>query len=92
MSVAAILDALARRAGWVIVGLGILFRVAQYAADPSYWLDETSLAANIIPTHRRGIFDPLSNSQLAPPGFLALERLACAVLGGTRLALRVIPV
>lgn len=51
-------------------------------------MDEGSLAANVI---GRPIFDlggPIERDQLAPPGYLALERALAAALGGSGYALR----
>ncbi len=75
----------------LIVGVGIVFRVAQYLADRPFWMDEHSLAANVVPGRYGGLFGPLHNNQLAPPGFLAVARLACRALGSSRMALRVVP-
>jgi hypothetical protein len=68
-----------------------LFRVAQYLADRIYWMDELALAGNIHQMSAGRIFGPLRATQLAPPGFLALETLACAAFGPSRLALRLVP-
>src|SRR3954464_13096186 len=38
---------LSRRRVEVILGLGVLFRVVQYLAGRSYWMDESSLGGNI---------------------------------------------
>jgi hypothetical protein len=83
--------AIAGREEWALIGLGILFRVAEYAWDRPYWQDEGSLAANIKDQTFASLFGPLTNTQLAPPGFLAVEWLAAHVLGTGREALRLFP-
>jgi hypothetical protein len=80
-----------RLAPWGLVGLGVLFRLRQYLAAMPFWLDEESLLENLRTRSWVGPFGPLVNSQLAPPGFLAVERLAYRVLGETRLSLRLFP-
>ena len=81
----------ARRRIGLILGAGVALRVAQYLAGRPLWLDEGSLAANILGKSFAGLFGPLSNTQLAPPGFLALEWLAGRVPGPTWLTLRFVP-
>jgi len=75
----------------VILGLGAAFRIAQYLADRSLWLDEGSLRGNIARMTWRGLTGPLAGTQLAPPGFIAFEWAALRVLGDSRLALRLVP-
>ena len=80
-----------RRKIELILGLGVIARVAQYLANRHYWLDEGSLQVNIVTKTLREMFGPLANSQLAPPGFLAVERGAYHLLGNHALALRLFP-
>ena len=61
---------------WLFASLGIVFRVAQYAADRSLWHDEAALALNLIEKPWSGLFGPLSLDQGAPIGFLLVEKLA----------------
>lgn len=75
----------------VLLGLGVVFRVAQYLDDRPYWLDEHSLWANIARMTWSGLTAPLIGTQLAPPGFLAVEWAALRGLGDSRWALRMVP-
>ena len=75
----------------LIVALAILARFYEYAKDRSMWLDEGSLYNNLVNTPILPIWRPLKNAQLAPPGFLALERLIAQTLGNSSLALRLVP-
>lgn len=71
--------------------LGALLRVWVYLGNRPYWMDEGSLHANLV---AGAIFDfsgPLSSDQLAPPGFLVIERLAIALLGDSTFATRLFP-
>ncbi len=84
-----------RRSGWLtwlFVGIGIVLRVDRYRFNRSVWLDEAWLALNIA--HKPiGILlsAPLDNNQAAPIGFLALEKLAIALLGDYDFVLRLLP-
>ena len=54
-------------------------------------MDEGSLVSNIVTKAPTAMFGPLGNSQLAPPGFLVAEWAARRALGGSRFALRLVP-
>lgn len=82
---------LARHRIGVLLGLGVALRVAQYLAGRPLWLDESSLSGNILGRSFAGLFGPLSSTQLAPPGFLALEWLAGRVPGEPAWTLRFVP-
>jgi len=55
------------RLPWLIIGLGIILRVAEYLPNRSLWRDEASLALNIT---NRSLFEllskPLDYNQGAP--------------------------
>jgi hypothetical protein len=82
---------LAGREAQVIIAVGILFRVAEYLWGRPLWMDEVSLASNINEKPLPGLFGPLLNVQLAPPGFLMIEWAIAHTLGGGRYALRFFP-
>ena len=72
--------------------LGAALRTIQYSAQASLWLDELALAQNVVwkPLGRL-LLEPLDYQQVAPAGFLALERLAFLLAGPTELGLRFVP-
>ena len=74
-----------------LVLLGAVLRVYQYAADRSLWLDEAALAHNIIHRGFGHLAAPLDFAQLAPVGFLWLEKCAVLLLGSSEYALRLLP-
>jgi hypothetical protein len=80
-----------RRVCWVIVALGVLFRVADYLSNRSFWMDESSLAGSISGRTLAGFLEPLAHTQLAPPGFLAFEMVVLRTLGQSPFALRLFP-
>ncbi len=75
----------------IILTLGVVCRVAQYLAGRGYWMDEGSLVGCIEHLSQSGLFGPLGSTQLAPPGFLAIEWGMMRVLGSSPFALRLVP-
>lgn len=72
--------------------IGLVLRVLQYAADTSLWFDEFSIARNIV--HRSTsqlVFEPLGYDQVAPVGFMLVEKLISLSIGTSDLALRLLP-
>jgi hypothetical protein len=60
---------------WAAVAFGVFLRVMGYAEDRRLYMDERSLLENLV---RLEVFDfhtRLTENQLAPPGFLVLERM-----------------
>jgi hypothetical protein len=76
---------------WFSVALGALLRLVQYLRNRSLWLDESSLALNILHRSYSGLLEPLDYHQGAPVGFLMLEKLAVRSLGAGEYALRLAP-
>ncbi|QDV33786.1 hypothetical protein [Tautonia plasticadhaerens] len=79
------------RLTWLIVIAGAIVRLVVYARHRDYWLDEGSLAGNIIGIPPFAPPETLAGAQLAPPGFLAVERSIASILGGSPDALRLFP-
>jgi hypothetical protein len=75
----------------LLVLLGAVLRIYQYAADRSLWLDEAALAHNIIQRGFGHLAAPLDFAQLAPLGFLWLEKCAVLLFGSSEYALRLLP-
>lgn len=83
-----------RSALWVVVliGIGWLLRGRQYLFNRSLWLDEAYLAVNFMDRDLgQLLFEPLSNGQAAPLGFLALTKLLTTALGVEDWVLRLQP-
>jgi len=74
-----------------IICFGIILRLRQYLANPSLWSDEAALALNIINRSFLGLLQPLQPFQVAPAGFLMVERLMVQVFGNSEYALRLFP-
>jgi len=75
-----------------IVLVGLSLRAWAFAASSSLGLDEILLVRNILGLPLRELLtEPLRLDQVAPRGFLLLEKLAVLVLGPGELSLRLIP-
>lgn len=75
---------------WIALAAGFAFRVQEYADNRGLYLDEVSLFQNLV---RRSIFDfrTLADHQLAPPGFLVIERLMVRLPMNREFAARLLP-
>ena len=86
-----------------VVGSGVIFRIAQYTANRSLWIDEARLALNVVNRsflelskpfwqgRPLPLHDSLTQNQGAPIGFLFLQKLAIQVLGNHDYILRSVP-
>jgi hypothetical protein len=74
----------------LLIGAGL--RVGQYAMGEALWYDELALARNLVEKSFHELATlPLDYAQVAPPGFLLIEKLAITVLGNNEYALRLFP-
>jgi hypothetical protein len=81
-----------RRLLTALVLLGVALRAVAYFGNSSLWLDEILLSRNIIELPMRELlFAPLALDQVAPRGFLFVEKLAVIAFGPHELALRLFP-
>ena len=76
---------------WAAVAVGVVFRLLSYINNRPLYMDERSLLDNLV---RLPVFDfhtTLTEYQLAPPGFLALERMLVRLPGSDVMAARSFP-
>jgi hypothetical protein len=76
---------------WLAVAVGILLRIMEYSDNRQLYMDEKSLLENVA---GRPVFDfhtVLTEEQLAPPGFLVIERLMVRLPIDVKLAGRLAP-
>ena len=74
-----------------LVVIGILLRLWQYLSNASLWIDEAALARNIIDRPVGPLLGPLDYAQVAPPGFLLIQKAAINIVGSSEYALRFFP-
>lgn len=62
-----------------------------YVGNRSLWMDEAKLALNFVQSPVWGFFQPLLHNQIAPAGFLLIEKLAVEYFGDSEYILRLYP-
>ena len=60
---------------WIFVAAGVFLRVLEYSDNRPLYRDEADLKKNLVGFAFYDFHTPLVEWQLAPPGFLAVERL-----------------
>lgn len=81
----------AKHSPWIIISIGIILRLIQYISNSSLWLDESLLALNIVNKTFPELFKPLDHWQVAPIGFLVIEKLNVQLFGNNEYVLRLFP-
>ena len=76
---------------WIIISFGIIVRLIQYISNRSLWADEAVLALNIVNRSYSELTQPLDYDQVAPIGFLWIEKFLVNLLGDNEYALRLFP-
>jgi hypothetical protein len=87
-------NAILRISRWVFVLMGAGSAFYQFFRNRSLWLDEASLALNIVERSWTELISPsmpLLNNQAAPVGFLLLSKLGTTFFGEGEFGLRVVP-
>ena len=76
----------------LILFTGVVLRTIQYGPSTSMWYDELSIALNVLDRSLRELlFQPLQHYQVAPIGFLFLEKVGVALLGDSEAGFRLFP-
>src|ERR1700722_15165595 len=79
-------------AWWSVIALGAGLRLWQYLGHASQWVDELGLSRSIVELPlSRLLVGPLPFGQVAPPGFLVVEKAMAAIAGADDFALRFLP-
>ena len=74
------------------LAIGVVLRAWQFLANVSLWKDELPVGTAIIDIDLVALLtQPLPNDQVAPKGFLLIEKLAVMTLGSGDLVLRLFP-
>ena len=73
------------------MALGIFLRVFLLLQDVPLWGDQAALAINILQRNYHELLKPLDNDQVAPIGFLWIERFALTTFGSSEIAMRLFP-
>ena len=76
---------------WLLLGFGAVLRVREYLLSNALNEDEAALSLNIINKSVVELFGRLESNQVAPIGFLLLEKFAVTLFGTTEYSLRLVP-
>lgn len=76
---------------FIIIAIGIAYRVLFYSYDRPFWNDECALAFNIMPLNFINFFKPLQFSQAAPPFFMVISGIFYKLMPAQELSLRFFP-
>ncbi|ELS01729.1 hypothetical protein Xen7305DRAFT_00014340 [Xenococcus sp. PCC 7305] len=76
---------------WIIIVFAIAIRLIQYASNRSLWADEAVLALNIVNRSYSQLTQPLDYDQVAPIGFLWVEKFLVNLGGNNEYMLRLFP-
>ena len=68
--------------------VGAILRLWQYFGRGTFWLDEAAVARNVVARSPAQLLQPLDYAQIAPKGFLLVEKLALDTFGAGDHALR----
>jgi hypothetical protein len=79
------------RLQWLLLGFGAALRLREYSLNNALYEDEAALALNVINRAFSGLFGPLDSNQVAPVGFLMLEKSAVLLFGTSEYSLRLFP-
>ncbi len=75
----------------LFIVLGIVLSFVNYLNNRSLWLDEAFLALNIVHKPVGELLAPLDLNQVAPIGFLIIEKCFATLFGNTDWSLRILP-
>jgi hypothetical protein len=75
----------------LLVAGGVALRLIQFLANRSLWIDEAALALNLIHKSFASLAGHLDYGQMAPIGFLWLEKSVASLFGTGEAALRLVP-
>lgn len=79
---------------WIFISfivIGIALSILNFMNFRSLWLDEAMVALNIVNKPALELLQPLDHRQVAPIGFLLIEKLFASILGNTDWSMRIFP-
>lgn len=79
------------RLPWIIILIGVALRLGLYLANNSLWVDESFIAVNIVDKSFSEFLKPLDCKQVAPFGFLIIEKFLVQSFGNNEYILRLFP-
>jgi hypothetical protein len=74
---------------YLIIFIAVFLAIYQFIFNRSLWLDEACLSLNIINKGFVDLTNPLDYNQVAPVGFLFIEKILVLIFGKNEYALRI---
>ena len=74
-----------------LIAVGFVLRLVRFLHYRSLWLDEATLALNVMSRSYTHLVTSLDFAQGAPAGFLVLEKLSISLFGDSERAFRLVP-
>src|SRR6185437_15559892 len=74
-----------------VMSLGVILSLFQFLFNRSIWLDEAMLSLNIIDRTYAQLLTPLDSLQVAPIGFLFIEKFFSLLIPNSEYGLRIFP-
>ena len=75
----------------ILIGLGILLPLIQYFFNRSLWVDEVTLALNILNAGILALLKPLESGHVVPIIFLLLEKFFSILIPNSEYGFRILP-
>jgi len=75
----------------LLIVLGSVIRLYHFILNRSLWLDEAVLSNNIINRSYLDLLQQLDNKQIAPIGFIFIQKILVNILGVNEYAFRLLP-
>ncbi|MHC4212763.1 MAG: glycosyltransferase family 39 protein [Planctomycetota bacterium] len=76
---------------WSLIGIGIFLRLNHFLRKGVLRVTEVPLAASLVSRSYRALLEPLAYRQIAPIGFLFIERFFIQIFGTSESSLRLFP-
>ncbi|MGD1895166.1 MAG: glycosyltransferase family 39 protein [Cyclobacteriaceae bacterium] len=79
---------------WILIGfilIGVSLSLLNFLNFRSLWLDEVRIGLNIVEKSVNELLQPLDYNQVAPIGFLLIEKIFASLLGNADWTMRIFP-
>lgn len=76
---------------WIIISIGVIYRIVLWLTNRGLFIDEANLARNIYERDFIGLTQPLTHEQYAPPIFLWITKLNVSLFNYDEKILRLFP-
>lgn len=75
---------------WLLIVIGVMFRMLRYGIRMPIWGDEAMVGVNFLDRSLGNLFAPLEFGQVLPAGYLAISWVLMQMLGYSELVVRLL--